>query len=148
MGTCPGRPGWTGTAVVLVTAATPLLLALGAGAVAGTDGSFSYLAAWLTGAIAAAVCTGLLAWPRPGRDRDEPVPGIGPDPAVGATVEVRTHFGPMGGYVEHGGLVRWAYPAGGAAELVPGARCVVTEVPADGGAAMTVASPVTAGGAG
>ncbi|XVV09881.1 hypothetical protein ACQP2X_34230 [Actinoplanes sp. CA-131856] len=101
-------------------------LAAGAALAGDGDGGFNVAAGAATGLLLAAVALLVL---RPRTEEAEADPEVaefhGRRPEPGATVRVRAHFGPAGGYVEHDGLLLWATAAPDAGELAPGTLCRV-----------------------
>ncbi|SNY69514.1 hypothetical protein [Paractinoplanes atraurantiacus] len=103
----------------------PVAGALAAGAALGGDDDFNPAAGVAAGLVLAA-CAVVVLLPRPAAEEDPEVAAFGgARPEPGATVRVRAHFGPAGGYVEHDGLLLWATPAPGTDGLAPGALCRV-----------------------
>ncbi|GAA0460269.1 hypothetical protein Ade02nite_14510 [Paractinoplanes deccanensis] len=128
----------------------PVAGAIAAGTALAGGRDFNAVAGLVSGVVlatGAAVLLALHATAEPaGEPRDPDVAAFGGSlPAPGATVRVRAHFGPCGGYVEHDGLLVWAEPAPGTDgdALRPGALCHVEA--ADGErAVLTVAADGTA----
>ncbi|MFF5077408.1 hypothetical protein ACFY36_10175 [Actinoplanes sp. NPDC000266] len=103
----------------------PVAGALAAGAALAGDDDFNPAAGAAAGLVLAAGAV-LLLLPRPEAEDDPEIAEFhGRRPEPGATVRVRAHFGPAGGYVEHDGLLLWATAAPGAGELTPGTLCRV-----------------------